>query len=882
MQRWATPLYAGIVAWPLLSPAPCAQTEATGSGPLFPLTANTAPHFMSAPDPDLLADVAPSHRLIDLDGDGHLDALSLHRGCTTWRGAGDGTFGEPITSPGGFELRGGVLADMNGDGLLDALFPDLGSQGHPSAPGAVIVLISTTDGTFGAPVITNLAGSASALAAADLDLDGVCDVAVIVNQGQEFRLHSMKGLGTGALAPPGPGCDLGGDSKAIRIGDLDRDGAPDVAIGHDDVLSNYCGGSFPGDRITRWRILGDGSFEEFVPYLCTLTSLAGLELVDVDGDGWLDLLVSHAADTGWFRNLGGTFANEVLIQGTIGPSLRFETAGGLFDHVGGASVFEGDGLADLLTSNANEHRLLPGLGGGAFGGPVAQGEFGARILGLGDVDEDGRLDLAANDSGVNVLLRGLGDGGFEGPRLLLADSPYVVTHTSLRTTADFNADGAPDFAARIFSGGWKVVLMLSQEFAVYGATPVFSAGSIESVEHGDFDGDGNVDLLLEAPTAALTILPGVGDGTFGSAVVQPGALPELLAAGDVDGDGLTDILSRTGDAATVLLAQGGFAFSAPLPVTHLEGNVEAELSDLDGDGLDDIVLAMQSGPKLITMLATGAGTFAGQTFLPFGGEADSLAFGDVDGDGSRDILVTDDDEYGSGSVAILLGSGTGSFAAAEPLSTPGRVVQVDVADVDRDGRPDVLAAASSLTEPSTAPVLLIFRGLGEGEFSRALTYGTGTVAAMLAVGDANADGWPDIYAAGYGRIVLSQHQWGPWRNRGHALAGVAGQPHFEGQGALLPGSAVAFELTSAAPSASCTLMLGLDEALLPFKGGVLVPAVDVLLPGLSTDPDGRLRLESTWPEGILSGTALLAQFWISDAAAPAGVSASNGVRMTVP
>ena len=78
------------------------------------------------------------------------------------------------------------------------------------------------------------------------------------------------------------------------------------------------------------------------------------------------------------------------------------------------------------------------------------------------------------------------------------------------------------------------------------------------------------------------------------------------------------------------------------------------------------------------------------------------------------------------------------------------------------------------------------------------------------------------------------------------------------------------------------LVVGASPFFAPFKGGTMVPNPDLLLAPLATDAAGALSLATTWPPGLPTGTALLLQDWIIDAAAPHGWAASNGLQATVP
>jgi len=116
-----------------------------------------------------------------------------------------------------------------------------------------------------------------------------------------------------------------------------------------------------------------------------------------------------------------------------------------------------------------------------------------------------------------------------------------------------------------------------------------------------------------------------------------------------------------------------------------------------------------------------------------------------------------------------------------------------------------------------------------------------------------------------------------WADLGLGKAGSAGTPRLSGSGPLAAGTANQLDLADAAPGAPATLVFGLAQADAPFKGGTLVP-VPLLLVTLATGPGGALALPFTWPSGVAPGTELLFQFWIQDAGASQGLSASNGLH----
>jgi FG-GAP repeat len=122
---------------------------------------------------------------------------------------------------------------------------------------------------------------------------------------------------------------------------------------------------------------------------------------------------------------------------------------------------------------------------------------------------------------------------------------------------------------------------------------------------------------------------------------------------------------------------------------------------------------------------------------------------------------------------------------------------------------------------------------------------------------------------------------GPWQDLGAGLAGVTGVPELTGTGTLVAASPVTLELNGAKPLASAPLVVGLSLLFAPFKGGVMVPDVDLVL-SLVTDASGDAQLAGVWPGGIPSGLTLGFQWWVQDPAGPKGFAASNALAATTP
>jgi len=123
---------------------------------------------------------------------------------------------------------------------------------------------------------------------------------------------------------------------------------------------------------------------------------------------------------------------------------------------------------------------------------------------------------------------------------------------------------------------------------------------------------------------------------------------------------------------------------------------------------------------------------------------------------------------------------------------------------------------------------------------------------------------------------------GSWASLPGGVAGVAGVPVLSGSGPLVGAEPVTLTLTNGKPLASAFMVVGFAQLNAAFKGGVLVPSVNLLLPGLPLNGAGGLLLTAPWVKGLPAATKVYFQLWMPDPAGVAGFSGSNGLRATTP
>ncbi len=360
------------------------------------------------------------------------------------------------------------------------------------------------------------------------------------------------------------------------------------------------------------------------------------------------------------------------------------------------------------------------------------------------------------------------------------------------TVADVNGDGKPDL---IVADGCSslgsscpqqgtVSVLLGNGDGTFQAAATYNSGGIlpEAVAVADVNHDGKPDLLVgnlcgntrECDQGIVGVLLGNGDGTFQAVVtystVGYGVLS--LTVADVNGDGKPDVIASNLQTSTgpegqvaVLLGNGDGTFQPA--VTYDSGGTEAisvAVADVNGDNKLDLVVSNECGSNdecgavdgtVGVLFGNGDGTFQPATAYSSGGlYSGSVAVADLNGDGKPDLLVTNGCHSfncsSSGTVAVLLGAGQGTFESAALYPTGGTNSGfLAVKDVNGDGKLDVVVnnpCGESLCQDGG--IVSVLLGNSNGTLQPPQTYDSGGFEAFgVAVADLNGDGRADIVVA---------------------------------------------------------------------------------------------------------------------------------------
>jgi len=641
------------------------------------------------------------------------------------------TFGAQQTFAAGATPTSVAVADFTGDGRLDLVVADFGSN-------AVTVLsdttaTGTTTPTFAAPVTFAAGTLPESVAVGDFNGDGKPDLVVVDSNAAISVLLNTTAAGatTPSFAAPVTFA-VGGTPLFVAVGDFNGDGKPDL------VVANESGGTV---SVLLNTTAAGATAPTFAPQVTFAVGVnpESVAVGDFNGDGKPDLAVANFGDN------------------TVSVLLNTTAAGATAPSFAAQRTF-------------------------AVGGSP-------RAVAVGDFNGDGRPDLAvvnSNDGTASVLLDTTAAGA-TAPSFAAQTTFTVGADPDAVAVGDFNGDGKPDLAVANFNDGTASVLL---DTTAAGATaPSFAAqvtfavgANPNSAAVGDFNGDGRTDFATadQSANAAAVLL----DTTAPFAVTTP-----VLVA-DLHGMGVVELNRTTGQ--WVQLNPGNPADVTLLAADPL-GDVFADYRGYGVfrytpsvgfwqmvAGVDAVALAVDAaGDAFLSFTGAGVGEFrlngTARLLTP---SAASLLVADANGD-----LAGEFPGYGVSRYSVFSGAWTtvnGTDAAALAIDAAGDVFAsftgAGIAEFRLDGSNRLLttSAASVLAADAGGDATASIPGLGVEEFRPAFggrALAPAAVASLLAMDDngaAYADfpgyglwefdpltGWRQIAAADVSRLAVA-------------------------------------------------------------------------------------------------------------------------------
>lgn len=377
------------------------------------------------------------------------------------------------------------------------------------------------------------------------------------------------------------------------------------------------------------------------------------------------------------------------------------------------------------------------------------------------VDDDSIVDSPKGPLGG----AGAGNGDFTGPELMMDATTISVNNASL---SEGDGGSAPLNFTLERSGNTSGVIEVSVETNAGSSNPATAGSDYTAIPPG-------TKIVIPAGQTSVTVpVSIIGDtvaepdetfflhltdakrlsppGTFSAANEYPaGTGAYSIASADLNGDGKLDLVTAnySSDTTTVLLNQGDGTFNTNTFAAEGLQPVSVAIADVDGDDHPELIVANQASQTVSVLFATDLtyNTFSGggnnnyavgpaQNLLPL-----YVTTGDLNGDGFADIVTAN---HNDNSVSVLLGIGNGQFSAASIFSTGTNPRAVAISDINCDGKPDLVVANGGSNNVS------VLAGDGTGSFSPPVnTDPFGSLPIHLAVGDLNNDGKPDVAVANY-------------------------------------------------------------------------------------------------------------------------------------
>jgi large repetitive protein len=327
-----------------------------------------------------------------------------------------------------------------------------------------------------------------------------------------------------------------------------------------------------------------------------------------------------------------------------------------------------------------------------------------------DINVDGRPDIATANYSLTLGSAVIPNiSSFNKPLFSTALNASTGSYAQSVTAGDFDGDGKTDLAYTTYNSYVSIFRNTSsQQISFAGKQDFYAGDNPVDVAVTDLDNDGKTDVAVANRNDNTFGVLRNNSTTAGEVSFDPlisfstaasTAYPTAIAIGDFDGDGKQDVVVTNQTASNIVVFRNTsvnrmISFAARVTYTTGSSPVDVVVSDIDGDGKADIVVANQGSSVSVFRNTSTPGTISFGAKVDFaiaGASLSGIAVNDMDGDGKPDVgVVTSANKF-----SLLRNTGTPGTISLQPnvdYTLGNQPRSVWLADIDMDGKPDVLAA----------------------------------------------------------------------------------------------------------------------------------------------------------------------------------------------